>query len=86
MNKKLMAVAVAGAIGAPGLVFAQAANVSVYGHFDGNLRSTKFSASSVNNPTSATAGAAAGAGVQAAAAAGASPGATSGLGTRVRKR
>ena len=60
MNKKLMAVAVAGAIGAPGLAFAQAANVSVYGHFDGNLRSTKFSASSVNNPTSATAGAAAG--------------------------
>ena len=45
MNKKLMAVAVAGAIGAPGLAFAQAANVSVYGHLDGNLRTTKFSAS-----------------------------------------
>ena len=28
MNKKLMAVAVAGAIGAPGLAFAQAANVN----------------------------------------------------------
>jgi len=47
MNKKLMAVAVAGAIGAPGLALAQAANVSIYGHFDGTLRSSKYSDSTV---------------------------------------
>ncbi|MFM9971065.1 MAG: porin [Burkholderiales bacterium] len=47
MNKKLMAVAVAGAIGAPGLAFAQAANVSIYGVIDGRVDSMKFSASSV---------------------------------------
>jgi len=47
MNKKLLAVAVAGALGAPALAFAQAANVNLYGHFDGNLRVSKYSGSSV---------------------------------------
>jgi predicted porin len=50
MNKKLMAVAVAGAIGAPGLAFAQAANVSIYGHFDGGTRISKYSSSTVAAP------------------------------------
>ena len=31
MNKKLMAVAVAGALAAPAAVFAQASNVQIYG-------------------------------------------------------
>ncbi len=47
MNKKLMAVAVAGVLGAPALAFAQAANVSLYGNFDGSVRSTRYSSSSV---------------------------------------
>jgi len=42
MNKKLMAVAIAGAIGAPGLALAQAANVSIYGHLDGSWRSSRY--------------------------------------------
>ena len=42
MNKKLMAVAVAGAIGAPGLAFAQAANVNIYGVMDARWDSMKF--------------------------------------------
>ncbi len=48
MNKKLMAVAVAGALAAPALALAQSANVSIYGNFDGSLRSAKYSSSSVN--------------------------------------
>jgi len=54
MNKKILAVAVAGALGAPALAFAQAANVSLYGHFDGNIRSTKFSSNSAGTIASQT--------------------------------
>ena len=48
MNKKLMAVAVAGAIGAPGLAFAQAANVNIYGTIDARYDSMKFSSNATN--------------------------------------
>ena len=34
MNKKLLAVAVAGALAAPGVALAQASNVQIYGVFD----------------------------------------------------
>jgi len=47
MNKKLMAVAVAGAIGAPGLALAQAANVNIYGVIDVRYDQMRFSSSSV---------------------------------------
>jgi len=53
MNKKLMAVAVAGAMGAPALALAQAANVSIYGHFDGTLRTTRYSDSSITGAVTA---------------------------------
>ena len=56
MNKKLMAVAVAGALGAPALAFAQAANVSLYGNFDGTIRQSRYTSSSVLSPTSTTQG------------------------------
>ena len=42
MNKKLLAVAVAGALAAPGLALAQAANVQIYGLLDVRLDSMKF--------------------------------------------
>jgi len=54
MNKKLMAVAVAGAIGAPGLAFAQAANVNIYGVMDARWDTMKFTgntAGTINNLT-----------------------------------
>ena len=46
MNKKLIVLAVAGAIGAPGLAFAQAANVNIYGVIDGRYDVMRFSSSS----------------------------------------
>ena len=54
MNKKLMAVAVAGAIGAPGLAFAQAANVNIYGTIDARFDSMKFSSNATNTISSLT--------------------------------
>ncbi len=47
MNKKLMAVAVAGALAVPGLAFAQAASVQIYGVLDLRADNMKFSASTV---------------------------------------
>lgn len=50
MNKKLLAVAVAGALAAPGLALAQASNVQIYGVFDMSAQINKFSG---NNATAA---------------------------------
>ena len=44
MNKKLMAVAVAGALAAPGLALAQASNVQIYGLIDSSMQINKFTA------------------------------------------
>src|SRR5207247_8474010 len=47
MNKKLMAVAVAGALGAPGLAVAQVGSspgITLYGRLDSAIMSNKFSA------------------------------------------
>ncbi|MSQ70850.1 MAG: porin [Betaproteobacteria bacterium] len=52
MNKKLLAVAVAGALAAPGLALAQAANVQIYGFMDNaalNLRYSGNSATTVGS-------------------------------------
>ena len=54
MNKKLLAVAVAGAIGAPGLALAQAANVNIYGVIDGRVDSMKFSNNGAGTVTGLT--------------------------------
>lgn len=43
MNKKLLAVAVAGALAAPGVALAQASNVQIYGVFDMSAQMNKFS-------------------------------------------
>lgn len=43
MNKKLLAVAVAGALAAPGVALAQASNVQIYGVFDMSAQINKFS-------------------------------------------
>ncbi len=56
MNKKLMAIAVAGAIGAPGLAFAQAANVNIYGVLDGRYDSMRFSSSTTQAAGTSTIG------------------------------
>jgi len=50
MNKKLLAVAVAGALAAPGVALAQASNVQIYGAFDMSVQMNRFSA---NNTTTA---------------------------------
>ena len=54
INKKLMAVAVAGAIGAPGLAFAQAANVNIYGHLDGSWRTSRYTSNAAGTNAAQT--------------------------------
>ena len=44
MNKKLLAVAVAGALAAPGVALAQASNVQIYGAFDMSVQMNRYSA------------------------------------------
>lgn len=44
MNKKLLAVAVAGALAAPGIALAQASNVQIYGVIDTSVQLNKFAA------------------------------------------
>ena len=54
MNKKLLAVAVAGALAAPGLAMAQAANVSIYGLMDirvDNMKLSSGTGTSLNSQT-----------------------------------
>lgn len=49
MNKKLLAVAVAGALAAPGVALAQASNVQIYGVFDMSAQMNKFSGPGATN-------------------------------------
>lgn len=51
MNKKLLAVAVAGALAAPGLALAQASNVQIYGTIDMSAQQNKFSGNNLNTTT-----------------------------------
>jgi len=56
MNKKLLAVAVAGALAAPGVALAQASNVQIYGAFDMSAQINKFSANNTTNALQAAQG------------------------------